>query len=183
LNTSTFFITIPPTPQRGIVPFPLSVGAPAGSANAGRLYEIYTDKGTTGTDTNIYFTYSDDGGTTWSTEKLLNDDGRAAYQFFGGIAVSASGVLGVAFYDTRRDPTSKKTDRFITSSTDGGTTWTPNRKITTVQSDESGAGDPNDYGDYEGIDGGATTLFYNIWTDSRPGNQVEDMYFAQVRAR
>jgi hypothetical protein len=183
LNTATFFITIPPTPQRGIVPFPLSVGAPAGSANAGRLYEIYTDKGTTGSDTNIYFTYSDDGGTTWSAEKLLNDDGGAAYQFFGSIAVSASGVLGVAFYDTRRDATSKKTDRFITFSGDGGTTWTPNHKITTAQSDESGFGDSNDYGDYEGLDAGATNVFYNIWTDSRPGTQAEDMYFALVRAR
>jgi hypothetical protein len=183
LNTQSFFISIPPQPDRGIVPFPLSVAAPAGSANAGRLYEVYTDKSATASDTNIYFTYSDDGGTTWSAEKVLNDDGGAAYQFFGGIAVSGSGVLGVAFYDTRQDPTSKKTDRFITYSRDGGLTWTANRKITTAQSDESGAGDPNDYGDYEAIDAGATNIFYNSWTDSRPGNQVEDMYFAVIRAR
>ena len=182
LNTTSFFTLIPPTPQRGIVPFPLSVGAPVGTSHAGRLYEVYTDRGTTGTDTNIYFTSSDDGGATWTAEKLLNDDGTAAYQFFGGIAVTARGILGVSFYDTRNDATSKKTDRYATYSRDGGATWTANSKITTAQSDESGPGDPNDYGDYEGIDGGTRATFYNVWTDSRPGNLAEEMYFAVVKA-
>ncbi len=183
MNTTSFFITIPPTPQRGIVPFPLSVGAPQGTTHAGRLYEVYTDRGASGADTNIYLTYSDDGGVTWSPETMLNDDGGTAYQFFGSVAVSGSGALGVAFYDTRGDATSKKTNRYVVFSKDGGTTWGTNKKITTAQSDESGAGDPNDYGDYAGLDAGATKLFYNSWTDSRPGNLAEDMYAAVSRAR
>ena len=42
-------------------------------------------------------------------------------------------------------------------------------------SDESGFGDANDYGDYEGTDASSVNTFQHIWTDSRVGTQGEDV--------
>jgi len=182
LPTQNFFIFIPPQPDRGIVPMPFTDTAPAGTAFAGRLYAAYEDKDPTTADTNIYVRHSDDGGTTWSAEVKVNDDSVHAYQFFPAISVSANGTVGVSFYDTRNDqPSNHKTDQFIAFSTNGGDAWSVNQKVTTAQSDESGAGDRNDYGDYEGNDAFGAAKWRVVWTDSRPGNLAEDMYEAKAR--
>ncbi len=183
LNTSGFFTLIPPTPHRGIVPFPFTKASPVGTAHAGRLYVTYEDRPSGGpTDTNAYVTYSDNGGTSWSTPALVNDDRGTAYQFFPAIAVAPNGNVGLSWYDTRNDGTNKKTDQYFSFSSDGGDTWSSNKKLTTAQSDETGANDQNDYGDYEGLDAGPTNRFAAVWTDSRPGNLNEDLYFAKVKA-
>lgn len=182
LATQSFFILIPPTPHRGIVPFPMTAVSPAGTAHAGRLYVAYTDKSTTGSDTDIFVRYSDDGGATWSAESRVNDDTVGAYQFFPSISVSANGTVAVSFYDTRNDPTNHKTDRYIAFSTDGGVTWSANQKVTTAMSDETGANaNPNDYGDYENMDSFGKQLFALDWTDSRAGAQAEDMFAAGAK--
>lgn len=179
LNTPQFFISIPPQPDRGIVPMVFSDVAPAGTPHAGRLYVTYTDKSVTAADTDVFVVFSDDGGETWSPEVKVNDDTVDAYQFHPSISVSPKGVVGLSFYDTRNDPNDEKTDQYIAFSPDG-VSWSPNVKITTAQSDESGPGDPNDYGDYQGLDAAGRGFFQAVWTDSRPGNLAEEMYSSRV---
>ncbi|HEX9311767.1 MAG TPA: sialidase family protein [Actinomycetota bacterium] len=182
INTTTFFISIPPQPDRGVLPMPMTATAPAGTSHAGRLYVTYFDKAVATSNTNIYFRYSDNGGSTWSAEKQINDDTNNAWHFHPAISVSPNGTIGVSFYDTRNDPTGKKTDQFFTFSTDGGLTWAPNVKVTSAQSDESGSGDPNDYGDYQNIAASVANWFAPVWTDSRrPGAQAEDTFMARVK--
>jgi len=181
LNTPNFFLFIPPQPDRGIVPFPVTDAAPAGTTHAGRLYVAYTDKSPTGSNTNIYVRYSDDGGTTWSAETKVNDDTVNAYHFHPAISVSPNGTVGVSFYDTRADSTNKKTQQFATFSRDGGVTWSANKLVSSAQSDESGPGDPNDYGDYQGLDAGPRGSFAQVWTDSRPTALAEDLFYARVK--
>jgi hypothetical protein len=182
LNTSGFSISIPPQQSRGIVPWPFTVGAPAGTPHAGRIYVTYEDRASGGgLDTNSYVTFTDNGS-TFSTPVKVNDDSGGAYQFFPAIAVTPNGNVGLSWYDTRNDATNHKTDQFFSFSSDGGTSWAANRKITTAQSDETGGGaNANQYGDYEGLDGGPTNRFGASWTDSRPGNLNEELYYTKIR--
>lgn len=180
LNTTTFFVSIPPQNIRGILPYPMTATAQGGS-HAGRVYVSYTDKDTTNSNTNIYVRSSDDGGATWSSEVKVNDDTTNAYHFHHQIAVTPAGNIAICFYDTRRDPSNKKTDRYVALSNNGAASFKPNRRITSAQSDETVAGaDGNQYGDYQGVYADSTGSFRMSWTDSRTGDKNEDMYAGGV---
>lgn len=177
INTTGFFISIPPQASRGVLPMPFTAVAPAGSPNAGRLYVSYFDQDPNGSNTNTYVRYSDNGGKTWSSEAKVDDDTNHAYHFHTAISVAANGTVAVSFYDTRRDSNNVKTDRYVSLSTDGGKTWQPNKRVTTKQSDESRSGTDqgNQYGDYQGSSVDSTGKFRLVWTDSRSNVTFEDI--------
>jgi hypothetical protein len=182
LATGSFFICIPPQNIRCVVPMPFTDAAPSGTTFAGRLYVVYPDKDPSTADWNTYFRYSDNGGTTWSSEIKINDDTVHAYQFFPSISVAPNGTIAVTFYDTRNDALNKKVDQYVSYSTDGGVTWSANQRITTVSSDDTN-GNANQYGDYEGSDAypGGKAKFFAVWTDARPGSKGEELYGARIK--
>ncbi|QEH39304.1 Proprotein convertase P-domain protein (plasmid) [Aquisphaera giovannonii] len=123
------------------------------SAHQNRLYVVYVDYQniTVGSgagvknpadNTDIFLVTSDDGGLTWSSPTVVNDDlgqkdghteasnagggdqqsGRP--QFLPSVAVDqATGTLVVAFRDSRDDASRARSAVYVTASTDGGTSF------------------------------------------------------------
>lgn len=116
----------------------------------------------------VWFIRSTDGGDTWSSRVRVNSTATLADHFNQWMAVDDStGALHVSWRDTRNDPNRKKTDVYYTNSTDGGTTFIPEVKITSMPSDESTSGaSPDQYGDYEGL-AARNGVVYPFWTDRR----------------
>src|SRR5207247_1231143 len=70
------------------------------------LYLAYEDWDPVAGQMDVKFTQSTDGGTTWSTPAVVNDNvdapGSPSDQFQPSIAAGANGAVAVAFYDRRR---------------------------------------------------------------------------------
>jgi hypothetical protein len=180
MNTTSFFVSIPPQNRRGIVPMAFSACAQSGPW-VGRLYCVYTDNKTTGSQTGIFLRYSDNGGTTWSAEKFVSNNPQITYAFHPTVAVLSDGTVGVNFNATG-GAASHKVRHVLATSIDGGDNFTL-AQIADGTSDETGSADANQYGDYQniGADNG-THSFSIVWTDSRPGNLAEEMYWASQPA-
>ncbi|MGI8810286.1 MAG: sialidase family protein [Acidimicrobiales bacterium] len=102
-----------------------------------------------------YFTSSEDG-TTWADPKRLNDDpvDTKYGQHYPQMSMSPNGRIDVAWYDWREDPFPPSTvgngqtlslfsnrgkfaSVYMTSSRDGGATWTPNVRVNDVPIDRT----------------------------------------------
>src|SRR4030095_618865 len=108
---------------------------------AGSVYVAWTD--TTAPDSNnananhtqIHVAFSRDGGETWQqsipheTADVLTVD-----RYNQWITVDPNGVVHVAFYDTRTSPDRKEVDFYYTFSADGGVTWNPPQRVSSVTS-------------------------------------------------
>jgi hypothetical protein len=82
------------------------------------LYLTYEDWNTVTGRMDVKFTQSTDGGATWSTPVLVNDDvdapGVPTDQFQPSVAAGSNGAVAIAFYDRRQacpnDPSVLQTD-------------------------------------------------------------------------
>src|SRR6185436_15515674 len=121
----------------------------------------------------IFYTRSTNGGTTFSAPVKLNDDGTPTTQLFPSIAAAADGTLGVRWWDRRNDPANDGlTDVYMTISTNGGTSWGKNFRVTdtnwvfgnTDYFVNFGSGLADYHGDYDDLvaDGGQ---FHLGWSD------------------
>jgi hypothetical protein len=131
--------------------------------------------------TRIWFKRSTDGGTTWSTATMLNNQASLNDQFNQWLTVDeTNGMIAVMYYDTVADSTRKKTDVWYQASYDDGVTWSTPLKVTTAQTDETvaGADSGNQYGDYNSLSGYNGSL-WPVWTDRR-NNGNEEIWTANV---
>lgn len=167
-----------------------------GGPNNGYMYVAYMDDAPGFTDTDIFFTRSTDGGSTWSQKIRINDDpqNNGCDQFHPWLMVAPDGSIIVVFLDRRLDSGNLLMDLYLTTSTDGGTTWSTNERITTVSSDPT-AGSwqktgnyPVKYeapfiladragllGEYIGLTASSIDDIHPLWTDTRLGDQ--DAFF------
>jgi hypothetical protein len=72
----------------------------ASPTHPGHVYLAYEEW--SGTKMDIKFTQSTDGGLTWATPVLVNDNVDASDQFQPAVGAGSGGAVAVAFYDRRR---------------------------------------------------------------------------------
>jgi hypothetical protein len=140
-----------------------------------------------------YFASSKDG-VTWTEPVRLNDDppGTKYGQHYPQISMSDNGRIDVAWYDWREDPFPPSTvgngqtlslfsnrgkfvSVYMTSSRDGGATWTPNARVNDVPIDRTIGSWINNMDvmapvAIASLDDGAIVA----WSDTRNGNAISN---------
>lgn len=175
------FDFVPAQDGRSVDSEPQFAVAPPNTPFAGRVYFTYTEeKVNENNDMDIMLRYSDNGGTTWSTPVIINDDnpGVIRTQFLQQIAVDrTTGAIAMSWHDARNDngvlPNGTNTvanddmQFYGAVSLDGGATF-ENFQITAGWSNDDRAANGIDYGDWTGSDfyGG---VFHAIWADNSQG--------------
>ncbi len=198
-----FDLGIPAEFSRGALVYPSCDSDRSNGAHRGRLTCAWMDLTGNGT-TNIFLSFSDDQGQTWSSPQAVPDPlSFPVDRFNQWLSVDPiTGDVNVAFSDTRNDTTGSRfmTDEYLAQSKDGGATWTsPDVRVSTVSSNEHDCNGTfpciainygNQQGDYEGLvsRGG---ISYPVWTDSRnqlvpstgcrTGLLMEEVFTAQVK--
>jgi len=105
----------------------------------GTIYINWSDQRNDTTDTDIWLAKSTDGGLTWNSPILVNDDNSGNHQFFTWMTIDqTTGYLYFVFYD-RRNYNDSRTDVYMAVSKDGGnsfinfkiseSSFVPNHKI------------------------------------------------------
>lgn len=133
----------------------------------------------------ILFTKSTDAGATWTAPIPITDNLSNTGVFNPAIGASPDGnTLTVTFYDHRANPGSPTlVDLFLAQSFDGGATWEPNIRVSSVSTDASLAPRTDSgymLGDYLGIAEATNTNVpaVPIWVDTRTGNA--DPFVARI---
>ncbi len=174
-----FAIAIPAESYRGALVYPSCAADRSSGVHRGRLYCSWMDLNAAG-DTDIFVSYSDNEGQSWSTPMPATDQLSTPVDRFNHwlAADPVTGDVNVSFYDTRNDTTGYRymTDVYFSQSTNGAVAWTlPNTRVSSVSSNEhdcngvfpcAGIDYGNQQGDYEGLAsyGGVS---HPVWTDSR----------------
>ena len=134
----------------------------------------------------IMFTRSHDAGVTWTQPVAISDNPAGSGVFNAAISASPDGQrMAVAFYDTRDNPGSQTlVDLYVAMSFDGGNTWQPNVRVSTVSTNAALA--PLTpvagymLGDYQAIAeaANASVPAVPVWIDTRTGDS--DPFTARV---
>ncbi len=151
------------------------------------------------TSSQVFVSYSDDQGLTWSTPVPVAPAPPATgiKRFWPVVTVESGGNVDVIYYESqetsigttcsitvatglrRRGPAVSLVDTYWAQSKDGGATWGAPVKASTATSNWCTAASnirPN-FGDYIGSAGGGDRVF-PVWADGRNG--VPDTFFANI---
>ena len=92
----------------------------SGGAHNGRIYVNWTDQRNGEDNTDVWLSYSDNQGHTWSKPTMVNQDNTKHQQFFTWMDIDQSnGNIYFVYYD-RRNYDDNRTDVYMATSTDGG---------------------------------------------------------------
>jgi hypothetical protein len=126
----------------------------------------------------IMFSRSTNGGVSWSPPKKINDDtDTSAFQWFGTMSVAPNGRIDVAWLDTRDNPGTYLSALYYSFSNDGGTTWSPNERLSDFFDPHLGWPQQNKMGDYFDMISGNSGA-YLAWAGTFNGEQ--DVYFSYI---
>ncbi|RPI14898.1 MAG: exo-alpha-sialidase, partial [Ignavibacteriae bacterium] len=146
----------------------------SGGARNGWLYLTWSQRSLApaGSDADICFAYSSNGGTSWSTPVKVNDDAlnNGKNQFFPWLTVDqTNGNIATVFYDTRDVSSADSCNTYVAVSANGGANWTNMRASDHAQRPVPLSGYATGYyGDYIAI-AGHNNIFWPFWMDNRSG--------------
>ena len=109
-----------------------------GGAHGDNIYIVWDQ--VSGGTSDIWFRRSTDGGRSWSDQMRLNDNDPPVPgaplddRMLPVVEVNRDGVVGVAWYDRRRDETRRCWELYFTSSSDGGETFAANAPVASAPS-------------------------------------------------
>jgi hypothetical protein len=159
-------------------PYPMIAADNSYGPHRGRLYLVYAsnDPPGDGNKPDIWSRYSDNGGTTWSAAKIVNDDAGTQNNNQWHPAIwcdKNNGRLYVQWMDTRDTPTHDSAFIYAAYSADGGATFVANQRISNQKMKIDcpscgGGGNPRYQGDYNGIYSNKKVGMAG-WTDFRNG--------------
>ncbi|MBI5472563.1 MAG: choice-of-anchor D domain-containing protein [Ignavibacteriae bacterium] len=152
--------------------FPRMAVDKTGGGRSGWIYIVEAEQGLApaGTDADIIFHRSTDGGTTWSAGIRANQDAlnNGKKQFFPSVCVDAGGGINVAYYDNRNyASTGDSCEIYMSRSLDGGNTWV-DVKVSDHAFKPKNVPGVNSMGDYMGIAAGNGKV-WPMWMDDRSG--------------
>jgi len=154
-------------------PYPMIAADNSYGAFRGRLYCVYASNEPVGSGnkSDVFLRYSTDQGTTWSSRVTVNDDVNTQNnnQFHPAIwCDKQTGKLYIQWYDTRNCPTNDSLDVYATYTTNGGTSFAPNQRVTNKKFRIQFAGQvaPAYQGDYNSITSNRKSSMV-IWADFR----------------
>jgi hypothetical protein len=130
--------------------------------SAGNLYAVTYNW--TGKQMRVLVATSKDKGNTWGAPVAVAPDSATHDQFFPGLSVSESGVIGISWLDRRNDKLNIRYQPFATFSVDGGSSFSTNYALARKLSNPYYS--PLFMGDYTGSDWAGGTL-YATWPDTR----------------
>ncbi len=161
----------------------------------GRVYVVYQDSrianggsqaetgGFGNPDLDVYLSYSDDNGATWSTPTLVAGGGDGRIQFWPVVSCNQSdGDVDVTYNDSEETNGTSLVDVFYARSTDGGASFSNPMRVTEVTTDWGATATniiPN-FGDYI-FHVSNSNRVHVTWADGRNG--VPDVFYSQIKTR
>lgn len=152
-----------------------TIGA-AVDPNTGELYVAWTDRRNINTNgIEVLYIKGSPGGASWSAPARLSHDAPGAVRdhITPVLYADKSSRIHAFWLDRRLDPDNRLFDSWYNSSTDGGTTWDPDTRVSTASQDLNVGLPPGSggaAGDYWGLDVVSDTV-YVAWNDARSGQQ------------
>ncbi|MCX6163931.1 MAG: T9SS type A sorting domain-containing protein [Ignavibacteriae bacterium] len=163
--------------------FPSMAVDRTGGTRNGYIYVCWAQKNLVpaGSDADICFAYSANGGSSWSTPVKVNDDpiNNGKLQFLPRITVDQSnGKIAILFYDTRDFIYADSCHTYMAVSADGGNSFFNMRVSSASQRPVPLSGYSDGYyTDYNSVVG-INDSFFLFWTDNRNG--PAQVYFSTV---
>ena len=160
-------------PSEGtFIPNPVILSDNSDEAHSGNLYIIFGSRVSAPNNYNIYCITSSNGGTTWSNPVAIDNSlGQGKFNFLPWSTCDPeTGAISVIYFGNKNQSTPCNFDTYVSSSTDGGVTWTQT-KVGDFSSDFSSSPYITSrfsgrIGEYNAITSG-NGMVYPFWMDAR----------------
>lgn len=126
-------------------------------------------------DPSVMISFSGDSGATWSVPQRVHRDSTHLLRARPVVGVNRNGHVAVSWTDGRHHESGYCWDVYTSVSTDGGTTFSEEVRLTgttTCPSTEANGGAGTRWrwgGDYTGLTGTGNDAFLVVWSDTRTG--------------